>query len=268
MKIRLLLFQIMLGLQVAGAAKSASSRQLIIAAVGEIPVPRLHVVEAMGRRGYEGDESSTKQFFPKDWNIEVAGSSIDLALSMNLEPASMPIPNGEVQVAIRPSAAKGGSTPPKPKTLAAAISTGPTIMVVFNREPQKAWNEGYDSLFASCTPLDPAKPAAVILNLSGATVMVTGQDQQKHPLAPGQSTIAPILVNTERTITMLPLSATDGTKAFNLDVCPIETRAPYCPLVVVYPSISVAKQARPLRISVIQPSTAAPIRTTVAATNP
>ena len=266
MKIRLLLVQSMLGLQLLGAAENVPSRQLIVAAVGEIPVPRLRVVEAMGRRGYEGDETSTHQFFPNDWKIEVAGTSTDLALSMNLEPAGITIPNGELQIAIHP--AKGDNTPPKPKTLAAATTGEPTIMVLFNREPQKSWSEGYDSLFVGCTPLDTAKPAAVVLNLSGATIMVTGQDQQQHPLAPGLSTVAPVFVNKEGTITMLPLSATDGTKTLNLDVCPIETRAPYCPLVVVYPSISTGRQARPLRVSVIQPSTAIPIRNAIAVTNP
>lgn len=267
MKSRSYLVLSLLACQLAGAAESGASRQLIIAAVGEIPVPRLRVVEAMGRRGYEEDEKSTHLFFPNDWKLQIAGASTDLVLNMNLEPAGVSVPAGEVEIAIRPTAAKPGNTPPKTKILPATSSVTPMIMVVFNREPQKEWNDSYSSVFVTGSLLDPAKPAATVLNLSGATLMFTGQDQQKHALAPGQSAVAPIFVNKERTITMLPLSATDGTKTLNLDVCPIDTRGLYCPLVVVFPSIPEARQTRPLRVSIIDPSSAVQVKSSVAVTS-
>jgi hypothetical protein len=65
-------------------------------------------------------------------------------------------------------------------------------------------------------------------------------------------------VNPQRGLSLLPLSATAGGKSYTLDVTPLDTLAPWCPVVVVYPSTGPAMKERPLKVSVIQPSAAVP----------
>lgn len=225
----------------------APPRELIIAAIGEIPVPKMKVTEVMGRRGYEADEESTKQWFPKEWTV--AGKPVPLAL--NLEPAAMKLPAGAAEITL-----SSGSGAPKSQILPVAAGEGPTMMIVFNREPEKPWTEGFGTRFVSCSKLDSATPSAVVLNLSGATVLITNRDHTREEIAPGKSAIAPMLVNPQSGIKMLPLSAAAGGKSYPLDVTPLDVRAPWCPVVVVYPSVGPSSKSRPLRVSVIQPSSA------------
>lgn len=229
------------------AQDAAPPRELIVAAVGEIPVPKMKVTEVNGRRGYEADEESTKQWFPKQWSI--AGKTVPLAL--NLEPVAMKLATGAGEISLAPDAAS-----PKPQTLPAVTGEGPTVMIVFNREPEKAWTEGFGTRFVACSKLETATPSAVVLNLSGATLAITGSDRSRQQIAPGKSANAAVLVHPQTGIKLLPLSATAGGQSYPLDVTPLDVRAPWCPIVVVYPSVGPSSKARPLRVSVIQPSSA------------
>ena len=229
------------------AQDAAPPRELIIAAVGEIPVPKMKVTEVNGRRGYEADQESTQQWFPKEWSV--AGKPVPLAL--NLEPVAMKLSAGIAEVSLAPDAA-----PPKSQTLPAVTGEGPTMMIVFNREPEKTWTDGFGTRFVTCSKLDSASPAAVVLNLSGATVSIISRDRSRQEIAPGKFASAPLLVNTQSGVKLLPLSVAAGDKSYPLDVTPLDVRAPWCPVVVVYPSVGPSSKSRPLKVSVIQPSAA------------
>jgi hypothetical protein len=247
--------------------EAAPPRELIIAAVGEIPIPRLRVAEAMGRLGYEADESSSNRWFPKQWILTSEGKGVPLKLGLNIEPVATTVPAGATGVVLTPADGKADDASQKPLQLPGNSAEEPALLLLFNRAPHKPWSEGYATHLLSCAKLDPAAPTAVILNLSGATLTVTGSDRLKTQLAPGKSTIAPIFVNAQRGFTLLPLSASAEGRIHTLDVCPLESRAPYCPVVVVYPSAELSKQSRPLKVSVVQPS-AAPVSKSAIATAP
>lgn len=246
MKLRALLLAPLLPL-VSLAQDDAPPRELIVSAIGEIPVPKMKVTEVNGRRGYEADEASTKQWFPKEWSI--SGKAV--LLDLNLDPVAMKLPAGTTEISLAP-----GTEAPKPQPLPAVAGEGPVMMIIFNREPDKTWTEGFGARFVTCSKLDSAPPAALVLNLSGATLSVIGRDRTRQQIAPGKSSSAPVLVNPQSGIKLLPLSATAGEKSYSLDVTPLDVRAPWCPVVVVYPSVGPSSKSRPLKVSVIQPSAA------------
>jgi len=246
MKLRALLTIPLLSLPLP-AQEKAPARELIVAAIGEIPVPKMKVTEDRGFRGYIHDETSTNQWFPQDWTV--AGKTIRLAL--NIEPVVVKMSAGKEPFNLAPE----GATP-KPQTLPETAEEGTVMMVLFNRDTDKPWNEGFDSLFVSCRKLNTGAPTAVVLNLSGAVVSITTRDRTVQKIAPGKSAVAPVLVNRQSGLRLLPLSAAAAGKTYSLDVAPLDIRAPLCPVVVVYPSAGPSKKTRPLRAAVIQPSNA------------
>jgi hypothetical protein len=241
------------------AAETTASRKLLVAAVGDIPVPKLKVSEATGWRGYVEDESSTTLFFPKSWDFKFAGATATLELGLNQEPSMVAVPEGITEMTLQPNGRKPSERQPKPQSIPAPAVNGPSMLIVFNRNPNTAWIDSFSSAFTSCPPLDPAKPSAMILNLSGATLTFMGRDRANHSISPGASALVPILVNDQQNVKMLPISAAMGKTIYNLDICPIETSGPYCPVVAVYPRIAMSKQVRPLKTSIIQPSYAVPL---------
>jgi hypothetical protein len=102
------------------AQDAAPSRELIVAAVGEIPVPKMKVTEVMGRRGYEADETSTKQWFPKEWTVTAGGATTRLQLALNVEPAAMALPASATELAL---SCGGESTRAQPVPAATASSS-------------------------------------------------------------------------------------------------------------------------------------------------
>jgi hypothetical protein len=231
------------------AQDAPPARQMIVAAIGEIPVPRMKVTEDDGFIGYVHDETSTNKWFPQEWTV--AGKPIKLAL--NIEPVAVKMPVGKEPFNLAP----GGATP-KPQTLPEIVEEEVTMMVLFNREAEKTWKEGFDSQFVSCRKLNTAAPTAVVLNLSGAVVSVTALDRTIQQIGAGKSAVAAMLVNPQSGLKLLPLSAAAGGKTYPLDVVPLDIREPWCPVVVIYPSTGPSKKARPLHVTVIQPSNAVP----------
>jgi hypothetical protein len=246
MKFRSLLFVPWWVPMTLSAQDRAVPRELMIAAVGEIPVPKMKVTEVMGRRGYEADPDSTDQWFPKAWTV--AGKKI--ALALNGEPAAMKLTAGMMEVSVAPEGANA-----KLQALPAAAD-GPTLLLIFNREPDKAWNDGFGVRFLSCSKLDSTVPTATVFNLSGATLSLTQRDRSTLQLAPGKSALAPVFVQPQSGIKLLPLAANAAGKSYSLDVTPLEVRSPWCPVVIVYPSTGPSSKTRPLKVSVIQPSAA------------
>jgi len=246
MKLRTLSFTLLL-MTSSLAQEAAPPRELIVAAIGEIPVPRMKVTEAMGFRGYIHDEESTNRWFPQDWTI--AGKTIRLAL--NIEPVTVKIPATGEPFDLAP---KGVA--PKPQTLPPADEGATTLMVIFNRDGRTPWREGFAARFVRCRRLDPASPSAVVLNLSGAVVSVAERDRSIRQVAPGKSASAAAFVSPDNGVRILPLSASVAGKNHLLNIAPIDVRAPWCPVVAIYPGTGPSSKARPLRVSVIQPSDA------------
>lgn len=258
MSFRICLLLPLLPSLVLHAADTTISRKLLVAAVGDIPVPKLKISEATGFRGYVEDESSTTLFFPKSWDFKFAGTTATLELGLNQDPSMVAMPEGITEMTLQPNGSKPSEARLKPQAIPAPAVNGPSMLVVYNRDPNKAWIESYSSIVTSCPPLDPAKPSAMILNLSGATLTFVGRDRADHSIAPGAGALVPILVNDQQNLKMLSISAAMGKKIYNLDICPIETSGRYGPVVAVYPRIAILKQVRPLKTSVIQPSYAVP----------
>ncbi|RYD26529.1 MAG: hypothetical protein EOP87_22615 [Verrucomicrobiaceae bacterium] len=241
---------------VHAAEPSVPARPLIVAAVGEIPVARLKMTEVMGRTGYEADESSTPLLFPQTWEFKAGAVTSKVEIGLNLEPAVIEIPRNHEGISLKPFESNPPTSQVKPKPVPAAGVEGPTMLIIHNRNPDKPWLDGFSSVFTTCQPMNPAKPSAVIINLSGATLSYTGSDRTAHRISPGASAVAPIFIHQERSIRMLPLTAAAGGKTYPLDVCPIDTSGNYSPVVVVYPSITQPRKFRPLQVSVLQPSRA------------
>jgi hypothetical protein len=264
MKLRLCLLFSVLSPLPSFSQEPVPTRDLIVAAVGEIPIPKLRVTEAMGRLGYEPDESSTNRWFPRDWSLTAGEKSLPLRLGLNIEPVSITLSASATEFVLTPAEGNADDASQKPRPLPALGAEGPAMLLLFNRAPEKPWSEGFATHFLSCAKLDPAAPSAVIVNLSGATLTVTGRDRSQSQLAPGKSAIAPIFVNAQRGFTLLPLSASAEGKVHTLDVCPLDSRTPYCPVVVVYPSAETSKRSRPLKVSVVQPSAALATKSAIA----
>jgi len=246
MKLRTLLALSLLTLASA-AQEGAPPRELIIAAIGEIPVPRMKVANTDGFRGYVHDEKSTNQWFPQDWTV--GGQAVKLAL--NIEPVVVKMPLGKEPFNLSPVGAA-----PKPQTLPAPAANGATMMVIFNRETKKPWNEGFGTWFVNCKKLNSANPDAVVVNLSGAIVSISARDRTIQKIAPDKSAVAAVLVNQQSGLKLLPLSAAAAGKTYSLNVVPLDLRGSWCPVIVIYPSAGPSSKARPLQVAVIQPSDA------------
>ena len=80
-------------------------RQLLVAAVGDLPVPRLHAVEEHGFRGYKRDETSSPLVFPGKWSVRHPGGGEEIELRLNQEPRRLSYPAGTVGLEFRPSGA-------------------------------------------------------------------------------------------------------------------------------------------------------------------
>jgi hypothetical protein len=129
-------------------------------------------------------------------------------------------------------------------------------MVIFNRETGKPWSEGFASRFVISSKLNSDTPTAMVLNLSGAVLSITARDRTIQKIEPGQCAIAMVLVNPQNGLKLLPLSAAADGENYSLNVVPLDLRAPWCPVIAVYPSVGPSSKTRPLRVAVIQPSDA------------
>ncbi len=265
MKFRVLLIAPLLTLA-ASAQDAVPPRELMVAAIGEIPVPKIKVKIADGYAGYVADMESTNQWFPREWSV--AGHN--LKLTLNAESASMKTPGGKEPISIAPV-----GTEPKIQAIAPALleasdnpdpnGNGPTLMVIFNREIGKPWSEGFASRSVICSKLNPAIPTAIVMNLSGAVLTITARDRKNQQIAPGKCAVAMVLVNPQNGLKLLPLSAAGAEKTYSLDVVPMDFRAPWCPVIAVYPSTGPSSKTLPLRVAVIQPSAAVQIKQAKAA---
>ena len=260
MKFRALLIAPLLGLA-APAQDAEPPRELIVAAIGEIPVPAMKIKVVNGYSGYVPDMESTNQWFPKEWSV--AGR--DLTLSLNIEPVSLKMPGGKEPISLAPA-----GTAPKMQAIAPALleaaenpdpaGTGPTLMVIFNREIGKPWNEGFASRPVICSKLNSAIPTATVMNLSGAVLTITARNRKSQQIAPGKCAVALVLVNPQNGTKLLPLSAAAAGETYSLDVVPLDFFAPWCPVIAVYPSTGPSSKVRPLQVAVIQPSDAVQIK--------
>ena len=260
MKFRALLIAPLLALT-ASAQDAAPPRDLIVAAIGEIPVPKMKITTVGGYVGYQADMESTNQWFPQEWSV--AGH--DLTLSLNSEPASMKTPGGKEPISLAPVGTAPRLQPITPALLEASenpdpAGKGPTLMVIFNRETGKPWNEGFASRSVICSKLNSATPTAMVMNLSGAVLNITARDRTIQQIAPGKCAVAMVLVNPQNGLKLLPLSVAAAGKTYSLDVVPLEFRTPWCPVIAVYPSTGPSSKTRPLRAAVIQPSDAVQIK--------
>jgi hypothetical protein len=260
MKFRALLIAPLLTLA-APAQDAVPPRELIVAAIGEIPVPKMKITTIGEFRGYQADMESTNQWFPQEWSV--AGHN--LTLSLNSQPVSMKVPGGKDPISLAPV-----GTAPKIQTSAPALldasespdpaGTGPTLMVIFNRETGKPWSEGFASRSVICSKLDSAIPTAMVMNLSGAVLTITARDRTIQQIAPGKCGVAMALVNPQKGLKLLKLSAAAAGKTYSLDVVPLEFRAPWCPVIAVYPSTGPSSKTRPLQVAVIHPSNAVQLK--------
>ena len=265
MKFRALLIAPLLTLA-APAQDAVPPRVLIVAAIGEIPVPRMKVKIADGFAGYVADMDSTNQWFPQEWSV--AGHN--LKLTLNAEPASMKVPGGKEPISLAPVGTTPRVQPITPALLdgsenSDSAGSGPTLMVIFNREMGKPWSEGFASRSVICSKLNPATPTAMVMNLSGAVLTITARDRKNQQIAPGKCAVAMVLVNPQNGLKLLPLSAAGAEKTYSLDVVPMDFRAPWCPVIAVYPSTGPSSKTLPLRVAIIQPSTAVQIKQAKAA---
>ena len=265
MKFRALLIAPLLTLA-APAQDAVPPRELIVAAIGEIPVPKMKIKTVNGYTGYEADMKSTNQWFPQEWSV--AGH--DLTLSLNTEPISMKTPGGKEPISLAPVGTAPRLQPITPALLEASenpdsAGKGPTLMVIFNREIGKPWNEGFASRSVICSKLNPSIPTAIVMNLSGAVLTTTARDRKIQQIAPGKCGVAMVLVNPKNGLKLLKLSAAAAEKTYSLDVVPLDFRAPWCPVIAVYPSTGPSSKALPLRLEVIQPSDAVQIKQAKAA---
>jgi hypothetical protein len=261
MKFRALLIAPLLLTLAASAQDAVPPRELIVAAIGEVPVPKMKITTVGEFRGYKADMESTNQWFPQEWSV--AGHKITLTL--NTEPASMKTPGGKEPISLAPI-----GTAPKIQSTAPALldasdnpdptGKGPTLMVIFNREMGKPWNEGFASRSVVCSKLNPAIPSAMVMNLSGAVLTITAGDRKIQQITPGKCAVAMVLVNPKNGLKLLPLSAAAAGKTYSLDVVPLDFRAPWCPVIAVYPSTGPSSKTRPLQVALIQPSDAVPIK--------
>ena len=260
MKFRALLIAPVLTLT-ALSQDAVPPRELIVAAIGDVPVPKQTIKIVNGYSGYVADMNSTNQWFPQEWSV--AGQT--LTLSLNTEPVSMKAPGGKEPISLAPAGAA-----PKVQSIAPALldasenpdpaGKGPTLMVIFNREIGKPWNEGFASRSVICSKLNPATPTAMVMNLSGAALTITARDRTTQQIAPGKCAVAMVLVNPKNGLKLLPLSAAAAGKTYSLDVVPLDFQAPWCPVIAVYPSTSPSSQMHPLQVALIQPSDAVPIK--------
>ena len=259
MKFRALLIAPLLTLA-AAAQNAVPPRELIVAAIGEIPVPRMKIKIVDGFTGYEADMESTNQWFPQEWSV--AGHN--LTLSLNTEPASMKMPSGKEPISLAPAGAAPRIQTITPALLEASENPDPaekvpTLMVIFNREAGKPWSEGFASRFVICSKLNSATPTAMVMNLSGAVLTITARDRTIQQIDPGKCAVALVLVNPQNGLKLLQLSAAAAGETYSLDVVPLDLRAPWCPVIAVYPSTGLSSKTRPLLVAVIQPSDAVQI---------
>jgi hypothetical protein len=260
MKLRALLIAPLLTLA-ASAQDAVPPRDLIVAAIGEIPVPKMKIKTVNGYTGYAADMESTNQWFPQEWSV--AGKN--LTLSLNGEPVSMKTPGGKEPISLAPVGTTPRAQPITPALLEASdnpdpAGNGPTLMVIFNREIGKPWSEGFASRSVICSKLDAAIPTAVVMNLSGAVLTITARDRTIQQIAPGKCGVAMALVNPQKGLKLLKLSAAAAGKTYSLDVVPLEFRAPWCPVIAVYPSTGPSSKTHPLQVAVVQPSDAVQIK--------
>ena len=260
MKFRALLIAPLLALA-APAQDAEPPRELIVAAIGEIPVPAMKIKVVNGYSGYVADMESTNQWFPKEWSV--AGHN--LTLSLNIEPVSIKMPGGKEPISLAPEGAGPKLQPIAPALLEAAenpdlAGTGPTLMVIFNREMGKPWKEGFASRPVVCSKFNSATPTAMVMNLSGAVLTITARNRKIQQIAPGKCAVALVLVNPQNGTKLLPLSAAAAGETYSLDVVPLDFFAPWCPVIAVYPSNGLSSKTRPLRVAVIQPSDAVQIK--------
>ena len=259
MKFRALLIAPLLTLA-APAQDAVPPRELIVAAIGEIPVPKMKIKTVNGYTGYEADMTSTNQWFPQEWSV--AGHT--LTLSLNSEPTSMKTPGGKEPISLAPVGTAPRLQPITPALLEASenpdpVGKGPTLMVIFNREMGKPWSEGFASRSVICSKLNSATPTAMVMNLSGAVLTITARNRTIQQIAPGKCAVAMVLINPQNGLKLLPLSAAAAGKTYSLDVVPLDFPAPWCPVIAVYPSTGLSSKTRPLQVAVIQPSDAVPI---------
>lgn len=232
-------------------ADEPKPKELLVAAVGDIPVPRLKVVEEFGFRGYKRDEDSSPLVFPAEWMIEGADLERSLALKLNREPLKLAIKSSNGVIGIKP-----GGEDAEPKPMTAGTTKELEMLVLFNRVPDKPWIENFGTSMAPCVTLNPDRPMAVLLNLSGATLQFMDAEKKTRELAPGKKAVAPILVNRESGASKLALVAHANGKPYDLSLYSIGFSGKYCPVVVVYTAINSAKSRRPLKVAVLQPSQA------------
>jgi hypothetical protein len=260
MKFRALLIAPLLTLA-ASAQNAVPPRELIVAAIGEIPVPKMKITTVGGYRTFVADMESSNQWFPQEWSV--AGHN--LKLTLNNEPASMKTPGGKEPISLAPAGAAPRLQPIAPALLEASenpdpAGNGPTLMVIFNREIGKPWNEGFASRFVMCSKLNAAIPTAMVMNLSGAVLTITARDRTIQQVAPGKCAVAIVLVNPQNGLKLLKLSAAAAGKTYSLDVVPLDFRAPWCPVIAVYPSTGPSSKTRPLQVAIVQPSDAVQIK--------
>ncbi|WP_193212764.1 hypothetical protein [Luteolibacter marinus] len=227
-------------------------RQLLVAAVGDLPVPRLHAVEEHGFRGYKRDETSSPLVFPGTWSVRHAGGAGEIELRLNQEPRRLSYSAGEVGLELLPQGDGGDSRP-----LRIAPESANPLVILFNRRPDQPWLEGHDRKLVDCQPQVSSRPTATLLNLSGAILHYRGPDGSGQQLSPGKSATAAIMVSRGADLKLLPLAASAGGRRFTLDVCPIEVSGRLAPVVVVHTAIGAATSKRPFKVTVIQPSRAA-----------
>lgn len=189
MKHQLLLTrQIRTGMAIAGLASASAwaqnaDRLLWIGAVGEMPNPKLTVVEQGGFKAYVPEELSKDALFPTSWTYtagEQGESTFDLRLGQT--PVQIAVPKDAVSITLTPS---GESKP-----VSIAIPQGPALLLILKNPRPGPWPKAYGQKLVPLAKNQQGAPATTIVNLTGLPLAYPRADRKVGHIAPRKSVSA------------------------------------------------------------------------------